>query len=101
MTTRPVLALALVLVLGRSSHAQDAAPVTSTASPGTLAPTGPAPNGFAPRLAKSVFPSIVKVYGAGGFKGIPSYGSSVVVDESGIVATSWSIALTSENLHVV
>jgi serine protease Do len=99
---RTALAASLVLALAAVARAQEvAAPVTSTASPGALAKEGPAPNEFTPRLSNVVFPSIVKVYGAGGFKGIPSYGTGVVVDASGIVATSWSIALTSPALKVV
>lgn len=53
------------------------------------------------RLLGGVFPSVVRVYGAGGFTGIPAYGSGVIVDERGFVLTSWSIALRTDALKVV
>lgn len=82
------------------AKAEDVATVASTAAPGKLAAEGPAPNAFAP-IANKVLPSVVKVYGAGGFTGIPAYGTGVVVDSSGIVATAWSISLKTEYLKVV
>ncbi len=92
-------ALLLAAVFATPAFAQGTAPVASTAAPGKLAPEGPAPNGFAP-FAATVYPSIVKVYGAGGFRGIPAYGTGVVVDPSGVIATAWSIALKTEGLKV-
>ncbi|MEZ0228616.1 MAG: S1C family serine protease, partial [Planctomycetota bacterium] len=81
--------------------AEDTAAVSSTAAPGKAAAEGPAPNAFE-RFAEKAWPSIVKVYGAGGFIGIPAYGTGVVVDASkGIVATAWSISLKTEYLKVV
>ncbi len=94
------LALLLSLVVAAPALAEDAAPVSSTAAPGKAAPDGPAPNAFA-GFAEKAWPSIVKVYGAGGFIGIPAYGTGVVVDPSGIVATAWSISLKTEYLKVV
>jgi serine protease Do len=95
------LLVVLGLVLAApEARAQDAAPVGSTAAPGTLAPAGPAPNAIAPVLSLT-FPAIVKMYGAGGFTGIPAYGTGVIVDASGVVATAWSIALKTDALRVV
>jgi serine protease Do len=51
-------------------------------------------------VAAKVFPTVVKVYGAGGFTGIPGYGAGVVVDERGFVLTAWSIALRTPSLKV-
>lgn len=48
-----------------------------------------------------VLPAVVKVYGAGGFQGVPAYGAGVVVDERGFVLTAWSIALRTDALKVV
>ena len=90
----------LVLALAGHASAQDVGTVASTAAPGKFAADGPAPNAFAPIAAK-LWPSIVKVYGAGGFTGIPAYGTGVVVDSKGIVATAWSISLKTEYLKVV
>src|SRR5581483_7633632 len=92
--------IAVFLLLATPALAEDAAPVASTAAPGKLAATGAAPNGFA-SFAEKVWPSVVKVYGAGGFVGIPAYGTGVVVDPSGIVATAWSISLKTDFLRVV
>ena len=52
-------------------------------------------------LSARALQSVVKIYGAGGFTGIPAYGSGVVVDERGFVLTAWSIALDTPDLHVV
>lgn len=54
-----------------------------------------------PQVAARAFPSVVKVYGAGGFQGVPAYGSGVIVDERGFVLTAWSIALRTDALKVV
>jgi S1-C subfamily serine protease len=55
------------------------------------------PPAFLPQVLKAV----VKVYGAGGFQGVPAYGTGVVVDERGFVLTAWSIALRTDALKVV
>ncbi len=52
-------------------------------------------------VAARAFPAVVKVYGAGGFQGVPAYGTGVVVDERGFVLTAWSIALRTDALRVV
>ena len=59
------------------------------------------PPGPVERLAAKLQKSCVRVYGAGGFVGIPSYGVGVVVDGRGFVLTTWSIALDTPELHVV
>jgi serine protease Do len=65
-------------------------------------PPAPAAGGWtAPAVAKRAFPSVVKVYGAGGFQGVPAYGTGVIVDERGFVLTAWSIALRTDQLKVV
>jgi serine protease Do len=94
------LVAGLIIIVAGTASAQDVGAIASTAAPGKYAADGPAPNAFAPIAAK-VWPSIVKVYGAGGFTGIPAYGTGVVVDPSGIVATAWSISLKTEYLKVV
>jgi serine protease Do len=52
-------------------------------------------------VAARAFPALLKVYGAGGFAGVPAYGSGVVVDERGFALTAWSIALRTDELKVV
>ena len=85
--TRATLTLALLAGLALPAAAQDAAEEA-----------GPYPPGVA--IAAEVFPALVKVYGAGGFTGIPGYGTGVVVDERGFVLTAWSIALRTPSLKV-
>ena len=95
---RPLLLLAAFVAT--PAQAQDTAAVASTAAPGKLAADGTAPNTFA-TFAPKIWPSVVKVYGAGGFTGIPAYGTGVIVDPSGVIATAWSIALKTDYLKVV
>lgn len=111
------ITLAALILGSTSAFAQgDIAPVTSpstaaVASPDATLPTSAMPGGgreavqapatLVESLAARVLRSMVKLYGAGGFTGIPGYGSGVVVDERGFVLTAWSIALDSPDLHVV
>ena len=60
-----VVTLSVVLAT-TTVKAEDTAAVSSTAAPGKAAAEGPAPNAFA-SFAEKAWPSIVKVYGAGGF----------------------------------
>jgi S1-C subfamily serine protease len=53
------------------------------------------------RLSKKAFPSIIKIYGAGGIRGIPSYSTGVVVDSRGLILTAWSVSLRTDFLKVV
>lgn len=59
------------------------------------------PQTLAERITAAALPKIVKVYGAGGFKGIPAYGSGCLIDGRGMVLTAWSVALKTERLLVV
>jgi len=100
--------LAIVLGLSGLAVRLDASPdedepkkTETPATPGTPGASGFGPNAIAPLLSKTVFPAVVKVYGAGGFTGMPAYGTGVIVDPSGIVATFWSITLKTDMLKVV
>ncbi len=64
-------------------------------------PPPPPPAWTLPQVVDRALPSVVKVYGAGGFQGVPAYGMGVLVDEKGFVLTAWSIALRTDNLKVV
>lgn len=107
----------LLLLAGGSGPASaqegEVAPVTSpseTEGPAKL-PTSAIPGGgqraaatppsLGELLSARALRSVVKVYGAGGFTGVPAYGSGVVIDERGFVLTAWSIALDTPELHVV
>lgn len=61
----------------------------------------PGPGWTLPQVVEKALPSVVKVYGAGGFQGVPAYGTGVLVHERGFVLTAWSIALRTESLKVV
>lgn len=52
-------------------------------------------------LIKKTLPNIVKVYGAGGFRGIPAYGTGIVIDKRGMILTTWSVSLKTDFIHVV
>lgn len=53
------------------------------------------------QVVQAAFPALLKVYGAGGFTGVPAYGSAVLVDERGFALTAWSISLRTDDLKVV
>lgn len=111
-------ALAALVSAGTAAFGQggEVAPVGSPStadvgSPSQALPTSAMPGGgrqarqapatLVESLSQRVLQSVVKLYGAGGFTGIPGYGSGVIVDERGFVLTAWSIALDSPDLHVV
>jgi S1-C subfamily serine protease len=52
-------------------------------------------------ITKKTWASIVKVYGAGGIKGIPGFSTGVVVDSRGLIVTAWSVALRTDFLKIV
>lgn len=52
-------------------------------------------------VTEKALPALLKVYGAGGFTGVPAYGTGVMVDERGFALTAWSIALRTDELKVV
>jgi S1-C subfamily serine protease len=53
------------------------------------------------RLARRVDPHLVKVYGAKGIRGIPGFGTGVVVDARGLILTAWSVSLDHDRIRVV
>ena len=44
---------------------------------------------------------VVKLYGAGGVRGLESYQSGIIIDNSGHIVTSWSTVLDVEKVRVV
>lgn len=61
----------------------------------------PAEGAAVSAVVEKAAPALLKVYGAGGFTGVPAYGTAVLVDERGFALTAWSIALRTEELKVV
>src|SRR3954464_3568376 len=51
-------------------------------------------------VVQEVNRKLVKVFGAGGFKGLPSYGTGILVSPKGYVLTVNNHILTSTNLRV-
>lgn len=79
-----VAALALPLALARADQGD-----------------GPAQDALLAATLERAFPAVVKVYGAGGFTGVPAYGTGVLVDPRGFALTAWSVALRTDELKVV
>jgi serine protease Do len=52
-------------------------------------------------VARSVQPKVVKLYGAGGFQGLESYQSGLLVSDEGHVLTVWSYVLDADDVVVV
>ena len=51
-------------------------------------------------IAVEVNKKLVKLFGAGGFKGLPSYGTGILVSPKGYILTCNNHILTSSNLRV-
>src|SRR5436190_8165282 len=59
----------------------------------------PAQDSFTP-AAQQVNKKMVKLFGAGGFKGLPSYGSGIVVSPDGFILTVNNHILNTSDLRV-
>jgi serine protease Do len=52
-------------------------------------------------VAREVQPKVVKLYGAGGFRGLEAYQSGILVSAEGHVLTVWSYVLDADEVTVV
>ncbi len=52
-------------------------------------------------VARDVRPKIVKIYGAGGVRGLEAYQSGMLISADGHVLTAWSYVLDSDDVAVV
>ncbi len=52
------------------------------------------------QLVSQVHPKVVKIYGAGGFRGLEHYQSGILISPEGHVLTVWSYVLDTDNLIV-
>jgi serine protease Do len=52
-------------------------------------------------LARQVQPKVVKLYGAGGLRGLESYQSGILISDKGHVLTVWSYVLDADEVTVV
>lgn len=53
------------------------------------------------RIARDVRPKMVKIYGAGGLRGLEAYQSGMLISAEGHVLTAWSYVLDSDDVAVV
>jgi serine protease Do len=82
-----LVALVIGCLLGQGTLAQEQG---STKSPGNLED-----------LFESAQRSVVKLYGAGGMRGLESYQSGVAIGDGNTILTSWSTVLDVEKVRVV
>lgn len=62
------------------------------------------PNSFAGSTAKVIdqtIPRMVKIFGAGGVKGLHAYGTGFIVSKEGHIATVWNHVLDSDEVTVI
>jgi S1-C subfamily serine protease len=52
-------------------------------------------------VAREVRPKVVKIYGAGGMRGLEAYQSGMLISAEGHVLTAWSYVLDSDDVAVV
>src|SRR3990170_7730050 len=52
-------------------------------------------------VARDVRPKMVKIYGAGGVRGLEAYQSGMLISADGLVLTAWSYVLDSDDVAVV
>ena len=53
------------------------------------------------RVAREVQPKVVKIYGAGGLRGLEAYQSGMLISAEGHVLTVWSYVLDADEVTVV
>ena len=53
-----------------------------------------------PAVVDAVQPTVVKIHGAGGFRGLEAYQSGIVISDTGHILTAWSYVLDSDRITV-
>jgi len=51
-------------------------------------------------VIREVQPKVVKIYGAGGFRGLEAYQSGILISEDGNILTAWSTVLDTDTITV-
>ena len=54
-----------------------------------------------PELADRTLPKVVKIFGAGGFRGLPAYSTGCLVSDEGHIVTIWNHVLDTERVVAV
>jgi S1-C subfamily serine protease len=75
--------------------------VSATLLLGLTGPAGPAVAANWPATIEVVQPRMVKIFGAGGFRGLEAYQSGFLISPQGHVLTAWSYVLDTEDVAVV
>ena len=92
--------IAAAIRTGRpSSYAATLAVCLIALSVTTLTP--PTASAGVPDVVAEVQPKSVKIYGAGGIRGLEAYQSGFLISSDGYVATVWSYVLDTDDLAVV
>lgn len=60
-----------------------------------------AADGSFSEVVRQVQPKLVKIYGAGGFRGLEAYQSGFLISADGYIATVWSYVLDTDAIHAV
>lgn len=63
--------------------------------------TATAQQGSVSETIRDALPKVVKIYGAGGFKGLEAYGSGFLVSPEGHIVTSWGPLLDADPVAIV
>ena len=106
MTPRPALSLRVVPTVPLPAVSLLAVSMLAT---GLLAITGPAaadvpsaiPTAGLPELADQTLPKVVKIFGAGGYRGLPAYSTGCLVSAEGHLVTIWNHVLDTDRVIVV
>jgi len=53
-----------------------------------------------PAVIDAVQPAVVKIHGAGGFRGLEAYQSGILISDTGRILTAWSYVLDSDRITV-
>jgi S1-C subfamily serine protease len=92
----------LLVLLGFASCSWGAAYGAETVLPKTVLPeTRGAEKGGLEELLERSERSVVKLYGAGGMRGLESYQSGVMVGDGTMIVTSWTTVLDVDRVRVV
>ena len=61
-----------------------------------MVPAAASDPGSARSVTEATLPKVVKIFGAGGLRGLPGYGTGVLISERGHVATAWNHVLDAD-----
>ena len=77
------------------------AQVTQVAVVAEAPPAEVVPAAGLPTLAERTLPKVVKIFGAGGFRGLPAYSTGCLVSAEGHIVTIWNHVLDTDRVTVL